>query len=69
MQRTLQQGMITTSTAVSTTTRGDVAAVIYEEVSNVRGDAAAVTYEEVTSLGGNKPRLQIVISDTPIASH
>ena len=55
MQRTLQQGMITTSTAVSTTTRGDVAAVIYEEVSNVRGDAAAVTYEEVTSLSGNKP--------------
>ena len=34
MQRTPQQGMITTSTAVATTTRGDAAAVEYEDVSN-----------------------------------
>ena len=53
---TPQQRTITTSTAVATT---------------ARGDAAAVIYEEVTDLGGNKPRLQVAVSDsTPIiASH
>ena len=49
-----QQGMITTSTAVPTT---------------ARGDAAAVVYEEVTDLRGNKPRQQVAVSDIPIASH
>ena len=34
MQRTPQQGMITTSTTVATTTRGDAATVDYEDVSN-----------------------------------
>ena len=53
---TPQQGTIITSTAVATT---------------ARGDAAAVIYEEVTDLGGNKPRLQVAVSaSTPIiASH
>jgi hypothetical protein len=56
MQHTPQQGTITTSgTTVATTTRGDT---------------AAVTYEEVSSLCGNKPRLhQVAVSDTPTASH
>ena len=35
MQCTQQQRMITTSTAVTNTARGDAAAVIYEEVSNI----------------------------------
>ena len=53
---TPQQGTITTSTAIATT---------------AKGDAAAVVYEEVTDLGGNKPRQQIAVSDTPwpIGSH
>jgi hypothetical protein len=55
MQHTPQEGTITSSTAVATTTRGDTAAVTYEEVSN---------------LCGNKPRLhQITVSDIPTASH
>ena len=61
--------MITTSTGVATTARGSTAAITYEEVKNVRGDAAAATYEEVTGLGGNKPRQQVAVSDTPIANH
>ena len=43
MQCTPQQGMITTSTAVATTTRGDAAAIEYEEVSNVRGNKPSTT--------------------------
>ena len=37
--------------------------------TTARGDTAAVTYEEVTGLGGNKPRQQVAVSDTPIGSH
>ena len=51
---TPQQGTITTSTAVATT---------------ASGVAAAIIYEEVTDLGGNKPRQQVAVSDTPIANH
>jgi hypothetical protein len=56
MQRTPQQGTITTSgTTVATTTREDAAAMTYEEVSDIRG---------------NKPSLhQVAVSDTPTASH
>ena len=34
-----------------------------------RRDTAAVIYEEVTDLNGNKPRHQVAVSDTPIASY
>ena len=58
MQPTPQQRTITctagTNATVTTTTRGDT---------------ATVSYEEVTDLSGYKPRQQVAVSDTPIASH
>ena len=58
MQHTPQQGMITCSTGTNATI-----------TITTRRDTAAVIYEEVTDLNGNKPRHQVAISDTPIASH
>ena len=58
MQHNPQQWTITCATGSNATV-----------TTTTRGDAAAVTCEEVTSLGGNKPRQQVAVSDTPIASH
>ena len=61
MQHTPQQRTITcttgTNATVSATARGDTPT------------KPTVTYEEVTDLSGNKPKLQVAVSDTPIASH
>ena len=61
MQHTPQQRTITcptdTNPTVTTTAREDTAT------------QPTVTYEEVIGLDGNKPRQQVVVSDTPIASH
>ena len=61
MQHTPQQRTITcttgTNATVTTTAKGDTAT------------QPTVTYEEVTGLSGNKPRQQVAVSDTPIASH
>ena len=60
MQHTPQQGGITCSTGTNATTT---------ITTLTRRDTAAVIYEEVTDLNENKPRHQVAVSDTPIASH